>query len=40
MDEKPENVEMYKRTHGNFGPGEQRKREYDWAANPTIDNRP
>lgn len=31
---------MYKRTHANFGPGEQRKREYDWSANPTIDNRP
>jgi len=40
LDEKRETMEMYKKTHGNFGPGEQRNREYNWAANPTIDNRP
>ena len=22
--------DMYKRTHGNFDPGEQKKRDYDW----------
>jgi hypothetical protein len=27
---------MYVKTHGNYGPGEQRKREYDWVANPRI----
>ncbi len=40
MEERQDVKEMYKRTHANFGPGEQRKREYDWSANPTIDNRP
>ena len=29
---------MYKQTHGNFAPGEQRSREYDWVANPRINN--
>lgn len=40
LEEKPEVAEMYKRTHANFGYGEQRTREYDWSTNPTIDNRP
>jgi len=27
-EEKPEIAKMYKKTHGNFGPGEQRERDY------------
>ena len=36
MEEKNETSKMYQRTHGNFGPGEQRTRDYDWQANPRI----
>jgi hypothetical protein len=25
---------MYRKTHGNFAPGEQRKRDYDWKFDP------
>jgi len=35
-EEKPETSKMYQKTHGNFGPGEQRTRDYDWQANPRI----
>jgi hypothetical protein len=27
---------MYKKTHGNFAPGEQKNREYDWKFNPNA----
>lgn len=36
MEEKSDTAKMYKQTHGNFAPGEQRSREYDWQANPRI----
>jgi len=29
---------MYKMTHGNFAPGEQRSRDYDWNANQRIQS--
>jgi hypothetical protein len=29
-------VNMYKKTHGNFDPGEQRKRDYDWKIDETT----
>jgi hypothetical protein len=28
-------ADMYKKTHGNFNPGEQKNRNYDWNMNPT-----
>lgn len=31
---------MYKRTHSNYYPGEQRVREYDWTSNPIIQGKP
>jgi hypothetical protein len=34
--ETAEHAEMYKKTHSNYFAGEQRNREYDWQANPTI----
>lgn len=37
-EEKAETAKMYQRTHGNFGPGEQRTRDYDWGANPRVTN--
>ena len=36
LEEKNDTAAMYKKTHGNFAPGEQRTRDYDWAANPKI----
>jgi len=27
---------MYQKTHGNFAPGEQKQREYNWNANAKI----
>lgn len=39
-EENAEHAEMYKRTHSNYYPGEQRVREYDWNTNPTIQGRP
>lgn len=36
MEERLDTQKMYKKTHGNFGPGEQRSREYDWASNPRV----
>lgn len=39
-DERPEHAQMYKRTHSNYYPGEQRVREYDWNSNPTIHGQP
>ena len=30
----PEVHEMYKKTHGNFAPGEQKQRNYEWRFNP------
>jgi len=38
MEEKNETAKMYQRTHGNFGPGEQRTRDYDWQANPRVSD--
>lgn len=35
-EEKGDTAKMYQRTHGNFAPGEQRKREYEWQANQRI----
>lgn len=35
-EEKGETAKMYQRTHGNFGPGEQRTRDYDWGANARV----
>lgn len=35
LEEKAETAKMYQKTHGNFGPGEQRKRDYDWS-NPKV----
>jgi len=34
--ESHEHEQMYKRTHSNYNPGEQRNREYDWNTNPVI----
>lgn len=28
--------EIYKKSHGNFGPGEQRRRNYDWKVDPAT----
>ena len=36
LEEKQETAMMYKKTHGNFGPGEQKTRDYDWNANTKI----
>lgn len=36
LEERGEVANMYKKTHGNFGPGEQKSRDYDWGANPNI----
>jgi hypothetical protein len=36
LEEKPDVTKMYIKTHGNYGPGEQRTRDYDWQANPRI----
>ena len=36
MEEKGETSKMYQKTHGNFGPGAQRTRDYDWQANPRV----
>lgn len=30
MEEKNDTSKMYQRTHGNFAPGQQRTRDYDW----------
>jgi hypothetical protein len=40
MDETPAHTQMYKKTHANFAPGEQRQREYDWHTNPVIQGNP
>lgn len=40
MEETPAHAEMYKKTHANFKPGEQRQREYDWNTNPVIQGHP
>ena len=29
-EERMENAKMYNKTHGNYGPGEQKEREYQW----------
>eukprot|EP00771_Trimastix_marina_P001076 gnl/Trimastix_PCT/2118.p1 GENE.gnl/Trimastix_PCT/2118~~gnl/Trimastix_PCT/2118.p1 ORF type:complete len:579 (+),score=164.77 gnl/Trimastix_PCT/2118:2028-3764(+) len=34
--ESPEARTMYKRSHGSYTPGEQRKREYDWPVDPST----
>jgi len=35
FDEQPQIKELYKKTHGNFQPGEQKNREYNWTVDPT-----
>ena len=30
LEEKQDTAKMYKQTHGNFAPGEQKSRDYDW----------
>ena len=35
LEEKAETAKMYQKTHGNFGPGEQRTRDYNWS-NPKV----
>jgi len=30
----PQTHALYRKTHGNFAPGEQRTRDYDWKFNP------
>ena len=32
----PKITYMYKKTHGNYGPGQQKDREYDWKFDPTT----
>ena len=32
----PEVTEMYKKTHGNFAPGEQKNRDYEWPLDKTT----
>lgn len=32
----PEITEMYKKTHGNFAPGEQKNRDYEWPLDKTT----
>jgi hypothetical protein len=27
---------MYVKTHGNYKPGEQKSRDYDWTSNPRV----
>jgi EF-hand domain-containing family member B len=39
-EERFEHAQMYKRTHSNYYPGEQRVREYDWQTNPSINGKP
>lgn len=34
-EEKAEIARMYNKTHGNFAPGEQRNREYNWTLDKT-----
>jgi EF-hand domain-containing family member B len=36
LEERHEVTKMYVKTHGNYGPGEQRTREYDWISNPRV----
>lgn len=35
MEEKQEVQKMYRKTHGNFAPGEQRERDYQWTLDKT-----
>jgi len=32
--ENPQIQQMYRKTHGNFAPGEQKKRDYNWGFEP------
>ena len=34
-EERPDIAKMYNKTHGNFAPGEQRNREYQWTVDKT-----
>lgn len=34
LDETPEAVELYKRSHGSYAPGEQKRRNYNWNVDP------
>ena len=29
---------MFRNTHGNYAPGEQKNRDYDWKSNPLGQN--
>lgn len=40
VEEHPEHSAMYIRTHSNYAPGEQRRRNYDWNLNTQIDGKP
>jgi hypothetical protein len=34
MNDTPEGIDLYKRSHGSFAPGEQRRRGYNWNVDP------
>lgn len=34
-EEVPDIAKQYKKTHGNFGPGEQKARDYEWGLDHT-----
>lgn len=36
LEEKQEVQKMYVKTHGNYKPGEQKQRDYDWVNNPRV----
>jgi len=36
LEEKNEVKSMYIKTHGNYAPGEQKSRDYEWVNNPRI----
>jgi hypothetical protein len=40
LEERPEHQKMYIKTHANYAPGEQRKREYNWKINGEIGGKP
>lgn len=40
MEERPEHKKMYIKTHANYEPGEQRRRDYNWETNAGIQGKP
>jgi hypothetical protein len=34
MNDTPEGIDLYKRSHGSYAPGEQRRRDYKWNVDP------